>query len=369
MAFKHAYCSLYEEFGCDEVEVAEILLGFSRLVAISKYGSRLPFSWGGTRRRSVEANLGPRRAVHPPPTSAPPSPSPILSVPMVPAITTTPAAAFEPQGRAVHPPPTSASPSPTPILSVPMAPAITTTPAAASEPQGPITVKAEPATSPTTPLSFSPSESDERPKRLKRKVYTKKKREDLLKITSQIIDSNELLRGEIQKVTRYHEHLKAGNSYLKARKQELDMGVIKREDQLSLPRMNLVQSTEKCPVADDQTRVPRLMFGIEVHHQQQQQQPPFIVDRNASNQEMGCCNYPNPHGQRVSLLQSTTTGGIPDLNLTAGEPVWMDSKQLFVNDESAAVRRAITAQARQRRMLICKDKSFNSSSKSRFSFR
>ena len=142
MAFKHAYCSLYEEFGCDEIEVAEILLGFSRLVAISKYGSRLPFSWGGTRRRSVEANLGPRRAVHPPSTSASPSPSP----------------------------------SPSPILSVPMVPAITTTPAAAasSEPQGPITVKAEPATSPTTPLSVSPSESDERPKRLKRKVYTKK---------------------------------------------------------------------------------------------------------------------------------------------------------------------------------------------------
>ncbi|KAJ6773553.1 hypothetical protein OIU79_017093 [Salix purpurea] len=348
MAFNHAYCSLYEEFGCDEIEVAEILLGFSRLVALSKYGSRLPFSWGGTRRRSVEANLGPRRAVHPPPTSASPSPTPILSVPMVPAITTTPAAA------------------------------------AASEPQGPITVKAEPATSPTTPLSVSPSESDERPKRLKRKVYTKKKREDLLKITSQIIDSNELLRGEIQKVTRYYEHLKARNSYLKARKQELDMGVIKREDQLSLPLvgvikredhlslplMNLVESTEKCPVADDQTRVPRFMPGIKVHHhQQQQQQAPYIVDRNASNQEMGCCYYPNPHGQRVSLLQSTTTSAIPDLNLTAGEPVWMDSKQLFVNDKSEAVKRAITAQARQRRKLICKDKSFNSSSKSRFSFR
>ncbi|KAJ6412010.1 hypothetical protein OIU84_005143 [Salix udensis] len=243
MAFKHAYCSLYEEFGCDEIEVAEILLDFSRLVAVSKYGSRLPFSWGGTRRRSVEANLGPRRAVHPPPTSASPSPTPILSVPMVPAITTAPAAA------------------------------------ASSEPQGPITVKAEPATSPTTPLSVSPSESDERPKRLKRKVYTKKKREDLLKITSQIIDSNELLRGEIQKVTRYYEHLKVRNSYLKARKQELDMGVVKREDQLSLPLMNLVQSTEKCPVADDQARVPRFMPGIKVHHhhhqQQQQQQAPL----------------------------------------------------------------------------------------------
>jgi hypothetical protein len=47
-------------------------------------------------------------------------------------------------------------------------------PAVATEPEGPITVKAEPATSPATPLSFSPSESDERPKRLKRKVYTKK---------------------------------------------------------------------------------------------------------------------------------------------------------------------------------------------------
>jgi hypothetical protein len=164
------------------------------------------------------------------------------------------------------------------------------------------------------------------------------------------------------------------------------MGFIKREDQLNLQRMNSVQSTVKCPpVVDDQNHVPRPMPGIRVHHhhhhqqqQQQQQQPPqqppYMVDRNANNQEMGC-NYPNPYGQRVSLFQSTSasdgTGprGIPDLNLTVGEPVWMDSKQLFVNDRSAAVKRAIAAQARQRRKLICKDKSFNSSSKSRFSFR
>lgn len=340
MAFKHDYCSLYEDFGGDEIEVAEILLDFPRLIDVSKYGSLLPFSWGGTRRRSAEANLGPRCAVHSPPTSASPSQTPILSVPVGPAIT--------------PPPP----------------------PAVATEPEGSITVKAEPATSPATPLSFSPSESDERPKRSKRKVYTKKRREDLLKITNQIIDSNELLRGEIQKVTRYFEHLKARNSLLKARKQELNMGVIKKEDQLNLPRMNSVQSTVKCPpVVDDQNHVPRPMPGIRVHHHHQQpQQPPYMVDRNANNQEMGC-NYPNPYGQRVSFFQSISasdcTGprGIPDLNLTVGEPVWMDSKQLFVNDRSAAVKRAIAAQARQRRKLICKDKSFNSSSKSRFSFR
>lgn len=161
------------------------------------------------------------------------------------------------------------------------------------------------------------------------------------------------------------------------KKLQLNMGVIKKEDQLNLPRMNSVQSTVKCPpVVDDQNHVPRPMPGIRVHHhhQQQPQQPPYMVDRNANNQEMGC-NYPNPYGQRVSLFQSISasdgTGprGIPDLNLTVGEPVWMDSKQLFVNDRSAAVKRAIAAQARQRRKLICKDKSFNSSSKSRFSFR
>ncbi|XP_011045085.1 PREDICTED: uncharacterized protein LOC105140094 [Populus euphratica] len=342
MAFKHDYCSLYEDFGGDEIEVAEILLDFPRLIAVSKYGSLLPFSWGGTRRRSAEANLGPRCAVHSPPTSASPSQTPILSVPV---------------GPATPPPPPPAAAA-----------------AVATEPEGPITVKAEPATSPATPLSFSPSESDERPKRLKRKVYTKKRREDLLKITSQIIDSNELLRAEIQKVTRYYEHLKARNSLLKARKQELNMGVIKREDQLNLPRMNSVQSTVKCPpVVDDQNQFPRPMPGIRV---QQPPPPPrpYMADRNANNQEMGC-NHPNPYGQRVSLLRSISASDgmgprdIPDLNLTVGEPVWMDSKQLFVNDRSAAVKRAIAAQARQRRRLICKDKSFNSSSKSRFSFR
>ncbi|CAK7346189.1 unnamed protein product [Dovyalis caffra] len=368
MAFKRDYCSLSEEFGDFEIEVAEILLDFPRLIPLSNYGSGLPFTWGGKRRRSAEANLGPRRAVHSLPTSLSPSPSPILYGPVGPAITTSPATA------------------------------------AASEPERPITVKAEPATSPATPLSFPPSESDERPKRLKRRVSTKKRKENLLKIISQITESNELLRGEIQKVTQYYEQLKATNSLWKARKQELSMGVIKREDQLNLRQMDLGQATVQCPPAVvDQAHVPLLMPGITVYQQQQQ---PFIMDRNAKSQEMAS-NYATPYGQRVSLFQSATTSTsdnmapprIPDLTLTIGAPVWMDSKQLIVDDKTAVVKRAvadnkaitvkslnngivdnkvitvksvnkaIAAQARRRRMLICKNKGSNSSSKLRFSLR
>ncbi|KAF9686720.1 hypothetical protein SADUNF_Sadunf02G0018800 [Salix dunnii] len=341
MAFRHGYCTLYDEFRDDEVEVAEILSSFPRLIAMSKYSSWLPYTWSGKRRRSAEANLGPRPAVQSPPASVSPSPSPILSVSVGPAFTTT------------------------------------TTPIAASEPEKPITVKVEPATSPATPLSFFPSEFDERPKRLKRKVSTEKRREDLLKIKSQFTRSNEFLRGEIQKVTGYHEHLKAINSCWKARKQELTMGVIKREDQLNLLRMNLGQATVKCPdhIGDDQSRLSLRMPGIPVYQQQ-----PFLTDKNANNQEMGC-NHPDAYGQRVFLLPSTTTStsdangphSIPDLNLAIGQPSWMNTevKQL-VGDKSTVVNRAIVdnkaitvrstvnkamaAEARRRRILICKKK-------------
>uniref|UniRef100_A0A6N2KTD1 Uncharacterized protein n=1 Tax=Salix viminalis TaxID=40686 RepID=A0A6N2KTD1_SALVM len=262
MAFGHGYCTLYDEFGDDEVEVAEILSSFPRLIAMSKYSSWLPYTWRGKRRRSAEANLGSRPAVQSPLTSVSPSPSPILSVSVGPAMTTT------------------------------------TTPIAASEPEKPITVKVEPATSPATPLSFFPSELDERPKRLKRKVSTEKRREDLLKIKSQFTRSNEFLRG-------------------------LTMGVIKREDQLNLLRMNLGQATAKCPdhVGDDQSRLSLRMPGITVYQQQ-----PFLTDKIANNQEMGC-DHPDPCGQRVFLLPSTTSStsdvigprSIPDLNLAIGK--------------------------------------------------
>jgi hypothetical protein len=118
-----------------------------------------------------------------------------------------------------------------------------------------------------------------------------------------------------------------------------------------------------------------------------------MLYKNANNQEMGC-NYPNPYGQRrVSLFPSTTSStsddfgprSIPDLNLTIGQPAWMDSevKQL-VDDKSTVVNgaivgtvvngaitvrsinKAIAAQARRRRMLICKKKLSNVSSKLRF---
>lgn len=159
------------------------------------------------------------------------------------------------------------------------------------------------------------------------------------------------------------------------------MGVIKREDQLNLLRMDLGQETVKCPdhVVDDQAHLSLRVPGITFYQQQ-----PFMLYKNANNQEMGC-NYPNPYGQRrVSLFPSTTSStsddfgprSIPDLNLTIRQPAWMDSevKQL-VDDKSTVVNGAITvrsinkaiaAQARRRRMLICKKKLSNVSGKLRF---
>ncbi|KAJ6336309.1 hypothetical protein OIU78_012828 [Salix suchowensis] len=351
MAFRHGYCTLYDEFGDDEVEVAEILSSFPRLIAMSKYSSWLPYTWRGKRRRSAEANLGPRPAVQSPLTSVSPSPSPILSVSVGPAITTT------------------------------------TTPIAASEPEKPITVKVEPATSPATPLSFFPSELDERPKRLKRKVSTEKRREDLLKIKSQFSRSNEFLRGEIQKVTLYHEQLKAINSRWRARKQELTMGVIKREDQLNLLRINLGQATAKCPdhVGDDQSRLSLRMPGITVYQQQ-----PFLTDERLPTIKKWSVTIQTLVAKGLFLLPSTTSStsdaigprSIPDLNLAIGQPSWMNTevKQQLVGDKSTVVNldnKAITVRSavnkamaaaearRRRRILICKKKISSVSSKLR----
>lgn len=53
------------------------------------------------------------------------------------------------------------------------------------------------AASPATPLSFSPSESDEKRKRFKRKISVKKKKEELLEIQKECTITNELLKKEV----------------------------------------------------------------------------------------------------------------------------------------------------------------------------
>ncbi|KAG6648463.1 hypothetical protein CIPAW_07G149400 [Carya illinoinensis] len=86
------------------------------------------------------------------------------------------------------------------------------------EREGAPAVKAE-ATSPATPLLFSPgSESDEKPKQLsKRKPPLKRKREDWLEIIDELNRRRDSLKGEIEYMRSYCTYLRASNLEMKAK--------------------------------------------------------------------------------------------------------------------------------------------------------
>ncbi|XP_065847017.1 uncharacterized protein [Euphorbia lathyris] len=157
------------------------------------------------------------------------------------------------------------------------------------------------ASSPATPLSFSPSESDGKPKRLKRKLSVKKKKEELLEITKECTITNESLRKEVEQSREYLMRLQSQNFNLKARKQELAQGSKKEKDN------------------DAQV-------AVEVR----------------SNKLEG----------EVMNEKVVGASGIPDLNVSL--PVWMEFFQPL--DDNKSFTKAMAAQARHRRMLICRDK-------------
>lgn len=81
------------------------------------------------------------------------------------------------------------------------------------------------APSPATPLSFSPSESESKPKQLRRArrraLKKKKSNEQLREVVAELTSQREQLKHEITKVLDYYEKLQAANLALKARRLEL----------------------------------------------------------------------------------------------------------------------------------------------------
>ncbi|KAK7352243.1 hypothetical protein VNO80_17662 [Phaseolus coccineus] len=202
--------------------------------------------------------------------------------------------------------------------------------------------KAEEASSPATPLSFSPSESDENPTSLfRRNVSLKRKREHCLKIIQDLTKDNDLLSGEIKNVKCYFEKLKDYNLKLKAKKQELSHG----------PRQGVM--VQKQPQQ-------QLQFPGVAHH------PTLILNQT-------------PFGLTTTLsgvppLSSNDVGpiGIPDLNLPLEESMSVEfCEQLDVNVSVANrnLSRAMAAQARQNRLHIYRFKNSIGISKPRYSCR
>lgn len=123
--------------------------------------------------------------------------------------------------------------------------------------------KADAASSPATPLSFSPSESDEKrkPPPAKRKLH--KKKEDWNEVLKELTDRREQLKKEVETVSRYYDKLKAFNLELKARKEELINTGLKKETPNSRIGQSLHQVTElassssqevhHAPITTDQT--------------------------------------------------------------------------------------------------------------------
>ncbi|XP_017435369.1 uncharacterized protein LOC108342162 isoform X2 [Vigna angularis] len=181
--------------------------------------------------------------------------------------------------------------------------------------------KAEEASSPATPLSFSPSESDENPTSLFRR--------------------NVSLKREIKNVNCYFDKLKDYNLKLKAKKQELTHG----------PRQGVV--VHKQPQQQPQ-------FPGVAHH------PPLISNQSACGVATTSSGVPSSSSNDVGPI------GIPDLNLPLEESMTMEFCEpldMSVNVANRNLSRAMAAQARQNRLHIYRFKNSIGISKPRYSCR
>ncbi|KAF8023575.1 hypothetical protein BT93_F0937 [Corymbia citriodora subsp. variegata] len=279
----------YRGLSEDELLVADILLELRWL-----FGDRFPLGWGAKRRRSAL-----RRG------SSSPSPAP------------------PPQ---VKPPPQQQQ-----------QPAKCHARAAIEERAGQKKVH---AASPDTPLSFSPSESDgNKPKQsLSRRKSTKRKRDDWLKLVALLEEQGAALRKEVENVRRYRDKVKALNSELKARKEELIIRAVPGEsEQGPEPNTHLTLGGQ----SDEPAAAP--LPSCSDRHL------PPVPDQTASAPEKSEAR--DPEGPLASCGGGGGGGGldIPDLN------IGLAPFDVTMVDEEWS-NRARAAQARQRRRLIYRAK-------------
>ncbi|KAG5543016.1 hypothetical protein RHGRI_015938 [Rhododendron griersonianum] len=210
-------------------------------------------------------------------------------------------------------------------------------------------IKAE-ASSPATPLSFSPSESDGKSKDSIKKVSNKREREEWIGIIDGLVQQRELLRGEIETVKSYFNKLQAVNWELKAKKKELQfyLGNPHLEKSLNLG-MKLNQPIMQSPMIQNQDH-PQIHSMI---HRQ-----PFILDWTAYKSSSDTSrNLQYRHGQMPQLkVKSVGPLGIPDLNVAAAEETFgVDAPQPLDRFRALTESRAKAAEARRRRMIRIKE--------------
>ncbi|XWS25906.1 hypothetical protein CRYUN_Cryun27aG0107500 [Craigia yunnanensis] len=313
----------------DEIEVASILLELPHLIFESR--PRFSFTWGANRKRSTAA---------------------------------------EKQVAATSSPALKLSPSPGPSLPSNIV-------GSTYETEAPMEKIL--TSSPATPLSFSPSESDEKPMPSGKKVFVNnlnKKKEQLLETTKDFTRRNELLKKDIENEKRFLDQQKAENLELKAKKQKLSQSLRKAEE----PRLETSKSlnlekqlTEISMETDNSTTQ-------DYHHQQRTSirdyQQPFIMDQTVYRSEMNM-NSQYPVGRMISWLPSNTGGlrrlhdnvnplGVFDLNVSAEEALDFSSVNSIDLDTATKAR---AAQSRLKRKQICRSKNYYAACKARYPFR
>ncbi|KAH6780201.1 hypothetical protein C2S52_011438 [Perilla frutescens var. hirtella] len=178
--------------------------------------------------------------------------------------------------------------------------------------------------SPDTPLSFSLSESDEKPKHSSKKTSKKRSREEYLDMIEGLTQRRELLAGEIENVKKYYNKLMADNAQLKAMKQKvLNSGMSLGTELSQQYRIDHQPSTAN-PTAQESVG-------------------PTAAHLQPSDGGLGSVNHGGPLGF--------------DLNLPAEEAFGVELYRPLEVSRPIADKRAIFAEARRKRIGIIKTKS------------
>ncbi|KAH9693365.1 hypothetical protein KPL70_016656 [Citrus sinensis] len=198
------------------------------------------------------------------------------------------------------------------------------------------------ALSPASPLLFSPSESDE-----KTKHHSKPKLS---------------LKREINKLKGYYDQQKALNLKLKeAVKERMIYELQMQQPQSQLSLDNAMEST---------SIQGAVQFDARNQHQQSPyvaHQQPLIMDRTAHNIKSSEYQYGQKQKQNLSCLPSNG-GGLfmvkgnrvgPSLPLDLNAPLEESFAMEFGNSGDTISRAALAAQARQKRIQICRSKTTN----------
>ncbi|XAR61653.1 hypothetical protein NMG60_11016132 [Bertholletia excelsa] len=188
------------------------------------------------------------------------------------------------------------------------------------------------STSPTTPLSFSPSETDDKTEQYSRN----RTREEWLEIMEDLVQERELIRRNIETMTSYCKTLRAANLELKALKKELS-------SRPAIPHSGIRRSLNFVKeISIERQGRPQVPY---VGHQQ-----PCILAQTAKMDF--CSSFPFGLGK----VEHTPPRGFPDLNLNLEEALLNDPLPPSDHFRALADQRARAADARRRRLIKIREK-------------